>query len=88
MNANKQRGSTAIGVILGVLIGLGVALYLSKSITDATERVKQGIKNIHQGRFSNRVSLNRKDEMGEMADTLDKFASDFQKYILGFPVYL
>ena len=26
MNANKQRGSTAIGVILGVLIGLGVAL--------------------------------------------------------------
>jgi cell division protein FtsN len=26
MNANKQRGSTVIGVILGVLIGLGVAL--------------------------------------------------------------
>ncbi len=34
MNANKQRGSTAIGVILGVLIGLGgalaVAVYVMK----------------------------------------------------------
>ena len=38
---------------------------------------------IHQGHLSNRLTMNRKDEIGEMADTLDKFAGDFQKYILG-----
>jgi len=94
LNKESSAAAAAAGLymgilaIAGILIGLGIALYLSKSITDATERVKQGIKNIHQGRFSNRVSLNRKDEMGEMADTLDKFASDFQKYILGTMVMI
>jgi methyl-accepting chemotaxis protein len=32
--------------------------------------------------------MNRKDEMGEIGDTLDKFAADFQKYILGTMVMI
>ena len=35
--------------IAGILIGLGVALYLSKSITGPIERVKQGIKEYPPG---------------------------------------
>jgi methyl-accepting chemotaxis protein len=93
---NKESSAAAataalymgILAIAGILIGLGVALYMSKIITDPIERVKLGIKDIHQGRFSNRISMNRKDELGEMADTLDKFASDFQKYILGTMVMI
>jgi len=77
-----------IATLAGIIISIAIALSLSRSITDPIERIKQGIKDIHQGRFLNRVSMNRKDEMGEIGDTLDKFAADFQKYILGTMVMI
>ncbi|MDP2797581.1 MAG: methyl-accepting chemotaxis protein [Methanoregula sp.] len=77
-----------IATLIAVIAAIGIALYLAKSITGPIERVKQGITDIHQGRVSNRLNMNRKDDLGEMADTLDKFASDFQKYILGTMVMI
>ncbi len=72
-----------IAMVIGLIVSIVIALFLTRSIADPVDRVKENIKEIHQGHLSNRLNLNRKDEIGEMADSLDKFAGDFQKYILG-----
>jgi methyl-accepting chemotaxis protein len=69
--------------ILAVIACIAVAWYLTRNIVGPVEKVKVGIKEFHLGRVSNRLNMNRKDELGEMADTLDAFSADFQKYILG-----
>ncbi|OPY35907.1 MAG: Sensory rhodopsin II transducer [Methanoregula sp. PtaU1.Bin051] len=72
-----------IFTIIGIAAALLLALYLTRNIVEPIGKVKQGIKDFHQGRVSSRLNMDRKDEIGEMADALDLFASEFQKYILG-----
>jgi methyl-accepting chemotaxis protein len=73
----------AILTIIGIALAMLSALCLTRNITGPIEKVKQGIRDFHQGRVSKRLTMNRKDEIGEMADALDLFAAEFQKYILG-----
>jgi methyl-accepting chemotaxis protein len=77
-----------IATILGIIVGVGIALFLTKNITGTIEKIKQGIKDIHHGLLSNKLNLDRKDELGEIADTLDKFSADFKKYIIGTVVMI
>ncbi|MGD0080532.1 MAG: methyl-accepting chemotaxis protein [Methanoregula sp.] len=72
-----------IATVIGLIVSVLIALFLTRSIAEPVDKVKENIKEIHQGHLSNRLNLNRKDEIGEMADALDKFAVEFQKYILG-----
>ncbi len=72
-----------IATVIGLIVSVLIALFLTRSIAEPVDKVKENIKEIHQGHLSNRLNLNRKDEIGEMAEALDKFAGDFQKYILG-----
>jgi methyl-accepting chemotaxis protein len=67
--------------IVAVIIGLGVALYLSKSITSPLEQTVRNLEEMEKGHLGNRLKLNRKDEIGEMADVMDRFSDD-----LGFIV--
>jgi len=80
--ANAQM-TLIIATIIGIIIAIALAFFLTGSIAEPVDKVKENIKEIHQGHLSNRLNLNRKDEIGEMAEALDKFAGDFQKYILG-----
>ena len=80
---NSSTMMLIIATIVGVIIAIALALYLSKSITGPLEMVKTNINEFKQGHFGNRMKLNRKDEIGEMADTLDTFANDLQKYVIG-----
>lgn len=69
--------------IAGILIGIGVALYISKSITAPIGMVASNLKELSKGHLSVRLNLNRKDEIGDMARTMDRYAAGQQKYILG-----
>jgi len=72
-----------IATIVAVIAGMGIAVLLSKSITGPIELVRQNISEIHKGHLTQRLSLNRKDEIGEMAETMDAFSDDLQKYVIG-----
>ena len=72
-----------IVTVIGFIVSILIALFLTRSIIEPIVKVEENIKEIHQGHLSNRLNLNRKDEIGEMAEALDKFPGDFQKYILG-----
>jgi len=73
----------AILSIAGILIGLGVAIYLSKSITGPVNMVAENLKELSKGHLGNRMKMNRKDEVGEMADVMDQFSDDLQTNVIG-----
>jgi methyl-accepting chemotaxis protein len=73
----------AILSIAGILIGLGIAIYLSKSITGPIEQVATNLKELKKGHLSVRLNLHRKDEIGDMATTMDSYADGLQKWVIG-----
>jgi methyl-accepting chemotaxis protein len=72
-----------IATIVAILAGLGIALYLSRSITGPIEQVASNLKELGRGHLDHRLRLSRKDEVGEMAETMDQFSEELQKYVVG-----
>jgi methyl-accepting chemotaxis protein len=91
--ANLDKASTAaasaatmylaILSLVGILIGLGVAVYLSRSITVPINSVKDNLGELAKGHLGNRMKLTRKDEVGEMAAVMDQFSDDLQNNVIG-----
>jgi len=69
--------------IAGILIGIGIALYIAKSITGPIEQVASNLQELKKGHLSVRLNLNRKDEIGDMAKTMDTYAAGQQKWVIG-----
>ncbi|HRY75845.1 MAG TPA: methyl-accepting chemotaxis protein [Methanoregulaceae archaeon] len=72
-----------IVAVAAVIIGLGIALYLSKSITSPLGQTVTNIREMGNGHFGNRLRLARKDEIGEMAAAMDQFSDDLQNQVVG-----
>jgi len=68
--------------LAGILIGLSVGIYLTKSITGPLEQVSGNLVLLSRGIVTSRVNLSRKDEIGEMADTMDAYAEGLQKNVV------
>jgi methyl-accepting chemotaxis protein len=91
--ANLDKASTAAASaatmylavlsLAGILIGLGVAVYLSRSITVPINSVKDNLGELAKGHLGNRMKLTRKDEVGEMATVMDQFSDDLQNNVIG-----
>ena len=69
--------------VIAVIAGIVLALYLSKSITGPIDDVKRNLDELSKGHLGNRMKLSRKDEIGEMALTMDAFSEDLQKNVVG-----
>ncbi|NMB77858.1 MAG: HAMP domain-containing protein [Methanomicrobiales archaeon] len=69
--------------LIAVVVGLGIALYLSKSITGPIDMVASNLKELGRGHLGNRMNLARKDEVGEMALVMDQFSNDLQVGMVG-----
>jgi methyl-accepting chemotaxis protein len=73
----------AVLSIAGILIGLGIAIYLSKSITGPIDQVATNLRELSMGHLGHRLKLSRKDEVGDMAATMDQFSDDLQNNVIG-----
>jgi methyl-accepting chemotaxis protein len=56
---------------------------MTQSISSPIQKVSANIHEIHVGHLGERLKLNRKDEIGQMAEEMDKFSNDLQKYVIG-----
>ncbi|MFA5347137.1 MAG: methyl-accepting chemotaxis protein [Methanoregula sp.] len=72
-----------VATIIGFIIALTLALYLSKSITSPIDDVKRNLDELSKGHLGRRMKLSRRDEIGEMAATMDTFSEDLQKNVVG-----
>jgi methyl-accepting chemotaxis protein len=76
--------AVTIGVIFGgLLLAILFALWTIKSITRPVSMCVEMIQEMGMGHLGMRLKMEQKDELGIMAVTMDKFADDLQKIVIG-----
>ncbi len=80
---NSSAMMLVIATIVGVIIAIAIALYMSKSITGPLDLASKNLKEMGMGHLGNRLKMNRKDEIGEMATVMDTFSDDLQNNVVG-----
>ena len=82
----KQRTNVIVNISIGLLVILALILIFGfiiiKNISKPLSEVVAVIKEIEKGHLKSRLNLKRKDEIGQLADTMDHYADDLQKYIV------
>ena len=72
-----------IATIVAIVIGMGIALFLTRSITGPVNQAVTMIQEMGKGHLGMRLSMTRKDEIGVMADAMDQFSEDLQNNVIG-----
>jgi methyl-accepting chemotaxis protein len=87
MTTAGTAGSNLLPLIIlggvGVVGSIAIGLILTESISRPIRLISENIREIHLGHLGERINLNRKDEIGQMAEDMDKFSNDLQKYVIG-----
>ena len=72
-----------IVTVIGAIIGLSFAYLLTRSITGPLDKVVTMLDEIGKGHLGMRLSMNRKDEIGHLAEIMDTFADNLQNVVIG-----
>jgi len=85
--ANRSAASTASVILLiaTILVGvtaLTIGIMLTLSITKPLNKAVLMVQELGKGHLSERLNLNRKDEIGVLAQTMDQFADDLKRYVV------
>ena len=60
-----------IGIVIGaILSGMGIAFFLSRSISNAARQMADVLKGVSRGELEQKITIRSQDEMGEMAASL------------------
>lgn len=70
-------------VVATILLSVLLAFFLARSIARPMKKTVEMIEEIGKGHLSGRLNLNQRDEFGQMAEAMDKFADDIQHEIIG-----
>lgn len=74
-----EAGGGVAGVVLAILL----ALILTHHITSPISQCVKLLQRMGQGDLRGRLKMKRKDEIGILATTMDRFAGDLQKLLNG-----
>ena len=66
----------------GAILLIAMAIMLTESITKPLKKISLMMQEIEKGHLSNRLNMNRKDEIGSLTRSMDKFADNLQKNIV------
>nr|WP_320116633.1 methyl-accepting chemotaxis protein [uncultured Desulfuromonas sp.] len=80
--AATSKTAISIAVLISVFVMLVMAFFTTRSIVKPLQLVGKMLNNLGQGDLSHRLGLVRKDELGEMARTLDAFADNLQDEVV------
>lgn len=67
---SSSRITIITGMILGGIVFLICVFYLAPTITKPMNELKESVKEFAQGNFNAQLSVNRKDEFGELAELM------------------
>ena len=71
------------GGILGVAIVIVLGIVVSVSVTSALSQAVEMIQEMGKGHLRSRLQMERQDEIGTLARTMDQFADDLQNVVIG-----
>jgi PAS domain S-box-containing protein len=72
-------GLTAVLLVLLVMTSILVAFTIARSITAPMKVVIDGIKPLSEGRFEDRIDLDRGDELGQLATAINDMADSLSR---------
>jgi signal transduction histidine kinase len=75
---NSRWLTLAVGVVVMTLIALFTSLWLSRSLTQPLSRLRNSALKLAKGDFSERFREQRRDEIGELAKSLNYMADEVQ----------
>ncbi len=85
-SAKAVKTQTTVVVFIGafaLLIGIIIAFVISRSLTEPMRKTAEMLVALEKGHLDNRLHLSRKDEIGQMATSMDKFADSLQNEMVG-----
>ncbi len=71
-----------IGFTIAVALGLAIGISLTVSIAGPLAKGVAMMQEMVKGHLSTRLKMNRKDEIGALANCMDEFAEDLQKKVV------
>ncbi|WP_321368706.1 bacteriohemerythrin [uncultured Desulfuromusa sp.] len=78
---NTRNGIVAIGII-ALFIGMAFAYFISRSLTTPMKKTMTMLGDLEAGHLDTRLHMTRKDEIGQMAQTMDNFAESLQTEVV------
>ena len=85
-NTNESKNASNIllifivaGMLLAVVLGVFISRLISKPLKEAVNMIKE----MGKGHLGNRLKIDRKDEVGQIAAAMDEFADDLQNNVIG-----
>ncbi|MEA3545813.1 MAG: bacteriohemerythrin [Thermodesulfobacteriota bacterium] len=80
--ANTTRtGIISIGIV-ALLIGAILAFFITRSMTAPMKKTVTMIEDLENGHLDTRLQMERKDEIGQLAGTMDRLADSLQNEIV------
>ena len=71
------------GLFSAFLITITVASLIGRNISKTVELINHDLDAVAHGNFSNKIALNRHDELGQMLEALDKAKTDLSSLLTG-----
>ncbi len=81
--ANAAMTTMIIVTLIAFALALVFGLILRSMISKPLQQANQMIKEMNLGHFTMRLNMTRKDEIGEMAQSMDSFSDAIQEVIIG-----
>ena len=77
-SAGSTRNAVITIGIIALLIGMALAYMISRSLTNPMKKAVAMLGDLENGHLETRLEMSRKDEIGQMAQTMDQFADSLQ----------
>ncbi|RMH16621.1 MAG: methyl-accepting chemotaxis protein [Gemmatimonadetes bacterium] len=78
----RARLLTILLALLALGLGGLMAYLIARSVADPLARVVDMARELGRGHLSHRLHLHRRDEIGDLAGAMDRFAADLQEHVL------
>jgi len=72
-----------IAALIAIALSLMMGFFLSRSITVPLDRCVKMIQEMSLGHLKNRLNIRAKDEVGVLAQNMDRFADELQNVVIG-----
>jgi methyl-accepting chemotaxis protein len=73
-----------IALVAGsIFLGIAIGIFIARVIANPLKLTMQMIQGMESGRVNQRLQIHRKDEIGEMAQSMDRFADSLEQEVVG-----
>jgi HD-GYP domain-containing protein (c-di-GMP phosphodiesterase class II) len=77
----EMQRTARLLALLAVFVSIGLSIYAARRITNPLETLTESSRAIAKGDFSQRVHLNSRTEIGELAETFNVMSQELEQFV-------